>query len=431
MALRHFGLIALLLLSIPAATRTAPINDNLSVTFSERFRFVSWDNTVSLSTPNHAERTFTRHRTTVGLTWRPRPRLEFGLALTNEFRYYLVPQSIETDLNEVFVDQLYATFDKPYDYPLKVTVGRQNIILGEGFVVMDGGPLDGSRSIYFNAVRADWTFAPSRVLTLFAVTQRPTDKLLPILHEQEQAMVEQPEQAVGVYYSGLYDRTILESYYIYKRADSNTALPRSNIHTIGVRGVLPLRSSFDMTVECARQLGDRGTQNRTALGGYAYLTWRPEVAKRCRVIPVAGTIGALYLSGGPDGARTWKNWDPVFSRWPKWSDSYIYTMVAETRVAYWTNLTSLFARAKWKLDKNLDLQLDYHRLGAPERPDRGKAFPGGSGNTRGDLLIGKLSFEINPRLTGHVVGERFWPGDYYFGEADSYLWMRTELLYKW
>ncbi len=37
--------------------------------------------------------------------------------------------------------------------PLTATVGRQDIIEGVGWLVMDGTPLDGSRTVYFDAAR--------------------------------------------------------------------------------------------------------------------------------------------------------------------------------------------------------------------------------------------------------------------------------------
>jgi hypothetical protein len=431
MSIRAFVMLVLLPALVTTPASAARLNDRLTLTVTERLRFVSWNNTVTLNEWSQAERAFTRHRTVIGSTWRPHRRIELGLALANEFRYYLVPQTIETDLNEVFVDQLYVAFDKIYDYPLTLTVGRQNITLGEGFVMMDGGPLDGSRSIYFNAVRADWTFGRNRTLTLFAVSQKETDRLLPILNDQEQAMVEQPERAVGVYYSGLHDRTTLEAYYIYKQADSNAVLPLSHIHTIGARLILPLREPLDLTIECARQLGDRGERDREALGSYAYLTFRPPLAKNYPYLPSMLTAGVIYLSGGADGSNTWKDWDPVFSRWPKWSESYIYTQVQEDRVGYWTNLTSLYGKVNWNPDDRVAIQFAYHRLDALKQSGSGLAFPGGTGEVRGDLLIGKVTYEINPRLTGHIVGESFRPGNYYFRLADPYFWLRTELLFKW
>ncbi len=130
-------------------------NSTLKLSFSERFRFVSWDNATSLDRTQAKESSFTRHRTSLMAQWIPKPGLELAVKLTNEFRYYFVPEGRDFNLHEVFVDNLYVKSNKPWDLPLSFIIGRQNIMLGEGFLVMDGHPLDGSRSIYFNAARMD------------------------------------------------------------------------------------------------------------------------------------------------------------------------------------------------------------------------------------------------------------------------------------
>ena len=426
MSVRTLVLIIAVMLSASAA-RAGQINDQLTLTVTERFRFVSWDNTVTLNEFAGDERAFTRHRTTIGSTWQPRPRMELGVTFANEFRYYIVPQTIETNTHEVFFDQLYVRFKKIHGYPLTLTIGRQNIVLGEGFVMMDGGPLDGSRSIYFNALRADWDFRSDRTVTLFAVSQKETDKMLPILDDKDQPMVEQPEQALGIYYQA----PTFHLYYIYKHADSNSVLPRSRIHTLGGRVSVPVTSELQFTAEAAKQLGVRGRMDRSALGGYAYLQYNPLIAQERPYLPVALTGGVVYLSGGEDGAREWNDWDPLFSRWPKWSESFIYTQIQEDRVAYWTNLTSIYGKIEWLPDQNTRVQGTLQRLASAKSPGRGLAFPGGWGRPRGTLFIGKISYQVSRYLSGHLVWERFWPGEFYAEWADPYSWLRSELLFKW
>jgi hypothetical protein len=52
------------------------------------------------------------------------------------------------------------------------------------------------------------------------------------------------------------------------------------------------------------------------------------------------------------------------------------------------------------------------------------------GSTRGDLVIGKLSCDINEHVSGHVLAEAFLPGNYYFDGADGYAWLRVELMFS-
>jgi len=54
----------------------------------------------------------------------------------------------------VLFDQLALTASQPAGLPLALEAGRQDLIFGDGWLVLEGTPLDGSRTIYFDAVRA-------------------------------------------------------------------------------------------------------------------------------------------------------------------------------------------------------------------------------------------------------------------------------------
>lgn len=152
--------------------------------FVERIRQESSDNVTSLNDSASDSSAYLRCRTSVGVLWQASPNLEFALKLTNENRYYIAPKSDvklkkNYDINEVFFDQLVLRWKNPADLPLTLTLGRQDIQFGEGFIIFDGGPLDGSRSAYFNAVRLDWAAGAKTTLSAFYLDQPRTDKFLP------------------------------------------------------------------------------------------------------------------------------------------------------------------------------------------------------------------------------------------------------------
>jgi hypothetical protein len=137
------------------------------LSFAERFRFVTWDNAINLDKSNSQASTFTRHRTSITAQWKPTDRLEVLAKLTNEFRYYFQPKGKDFSIHEFFFDNFYIHWKNAAGLPVSLKLGRQNINLGEGFVVMDGHPLDGSRSIYFNAARFDVRLGHDNNLILF------------------------------------------------------------------------------------------------------------------------------------------------------------------------------------------------------------------------------------------------------------------------
>ncbi|MCP4684173.1 MAG: hypothetical protein GY867_01895 [bacterium] len=404
------------------------IHPRIRVSFSERFRLVSWDNAIHLEDAAEGAATFTRHRTSLMGQWFATERVELALKVTNEFRYHFVPQDREFSFDEIFIDQLYVKWATGKFLPGTLTLGRQNIILGEGFVVMDGHPLDGSRSIYHNAARFDWKVAENSRLTLFCTYQPEFDETLPIIHESDQQLIEQPEMGIGAYYHWRHNDLDLQAYFIRKNVQpGEMRRVKSRINTLGVRGQHPLTTKLSITGEGACQFGDYGEVDRSAFGGYAHADYKADLKGP---LPKKITLGALYLSGDDPGTEDNENWDPLFSRWPKWSESYIYTQVREDGVAYWTNCASLYGRVEFDVAQGVALGLDYHHLMAPEHADASVPFPGGAGRNRGDLVIGMLKYRVNQQLTGHILWESFTPGSYYFSQANGYAWARVEFLLK-
>lgn len=53
---------------------------------------------------------------------------------------------------------------------------------GEGFLILDGTPGDGSRTFYFNAVKASVLIADGHTVDLVYVSDPKTDQYLPSLH---------------------------------------------------------------------------------------------------------------------------------------------------------------------------------------------------------------------------------------------------------
>jgi hypothetical protein len=219
----------------------------------------------------------------------------------------------------------------------------------------------------------------------------------------------------------------LQPYYIYKHISSSGAKRSSRINCAGLYVQSPVSSHLTLTGELAAQTGKRAGENQHALGGYAYGQYNTGWPVH---FPKSFTVGALYLGGDDKTTKRYEGWEPMFGRWPKWSDLYIYTLVREVGVAYWTNLASLFAKTSIAVAPDLTFSLDAHHLMAPEQPSATAAFPGGTGKNRGNLLIGKLAYQMSKNVSGHLLWENFDPGDYYFANAHDCAWMRMEFMLK-
>ena len=389
-------LFILLLVNLSAAeTELNKNNQRLKLNFSERFRYVTWDNAITLNDEAKAGFSFTRHRTSLMGQWYPSDSLELALKLTNEFRYYFSPDDRDFNFNEIFIDQLYLKWKNPLNIHGSLTLGRQNIILGEGFLVMDGEPLVGSRSIYFNAARFDWHIKEDKELTLFYLYQPEYDNIIPIINDRNTLLIEKPEESFGIYYKIFKKNLKYEVYYIrknIKKTDTNPSLYERN--TIGLRfndhspEINPLTCKF----ETAYQFGKSNDNNISAAGGYFEVIRNNNWTQK--YLPKNISVGIIYLS---------KNWDPLFSRWPKWSESYIYTQIKESKVAYWSNLVAITSGMDFIFDKNISFTFDYLHLIAAKTVDLKYGFINTRNNTRGNLFISKLDYKINKYFTGHLL----------------------------
>lgn len=422
------GLAALMaLVLIPTlgfAEEKAPARFTLIL--AERFRFEAWDNAINLDDASPEGFAYTRNKTTLGLRWQAAKDLEVLGKVTNEFRVYIAPKDRAFGWHEIFFDSLYVKWKIPGRLPLTVTAGRQDIFLGEGFVIADGTPLDGSRSFYFNAVRLDYDVLKSHRLTFFLHAMDTTDRFLPVVHDRTQALVEQPERAVALYYAGGMRKVKLDAYFIRKYVNApDPGNIRSRINTWGARAQVPIFGPLALTAEAALQTGSYGDAGRSAFGGIAHLDFTPEWR-----VPYLKTLtlGGIYLSGDDPATAKMEGWDPLFSRWPKWSEGYIYTFIRESRIAYWSNFNSVYGALAFDFGTRANGTLTLHRLGAEDALTG--EFPGGTGLRRGMLFVGRLNFTISKILSGHFQWDHFEPGDFYAPGASGFNWLRFELMFR-
>ena len=149
-------------------------------------------------------------------------------------------------------------------------------------------------------------------------------------------------------------------------------------------------------------------------------------------LPAVLTLGGLFLSGDdPSTPGRYEGWDPVFARWPKWSESLIYVLGRETgKPAYWSNIASIYGALSFTLAENLKLEATLHTLGAAQA-EGPSALLSGTGRDRGRLLNVKLTYDVNKNLSGHFWADYFRPGDFYFAGAHGYLWVRFELMFRY
>jgi hypothetical protein len=394
--------------------------------FQERIRQEYLRNGFDMNNDFADDRNHIRLRTQLWFSIKPMEDLEFYIKLNNEHRHFLKPErdlEFEQFIDELIFESLYIKASNIAGSPVSVTLGRQNIMLGEGFLYMDGNPLDGSRTAYMNAVKVV-VQGENRSLMVHALSNPQKDQYLPVINARDyRYLIESDEKGWGTVYTDTSRPWAkMDGYYYYKiEEESELRSVETRLHTIGARLNGTLLGNFDYAAEAAYQTGSYGGVDRTGLGGYVHVTFSPSALYEPEF-----TIGTIYLSGDNGETPEYEGWDPLYSRWPKWSELYIYTLVTEHGVAYWDNLIAPYGRFSLRFNEHFQFMATLFEMRAPERPLVYSSGIFGTGLDRGMLSKVRLNWKWNKYVRGHLEWEQFSPGDYYADGSDSAHFLRWE-----
>jgi hypothetical protein len=404
--------------------KTPPAGVRFELGGEERVRSENWYNLSDFNSAATDSRHQWRFRTRMWGKLGLGTRTEFMVGLNNESRRIGIPETTPV-WDETVFETLYLDYTVNAHWRLRV--GRQNLARGDGFIAMDGSPLDGSRTQYVNGLLAALTLGKSK-LELFALSDPSQDQYLPVFNDKDKQLIEWDERALGAYYTeGRFRNTALEAYYVFKyelhdhRPSTNPAAQGDRqVHTLGARCVRQLGGGWSATAEGAGQLGSQdpsadirawGTQGqlKKTFGGAT----RPSFG--------AGWIG---LSGDDPTTAANESWDPLFARFPKWSELLLYTLATEKGAGYWTNLAAGQLEFQMTLAPPVNLRASYYRLGA-FHPFPGKTSMYSAGSVRGDLFQARVDVKPNDTWRGHMVAEYLAPGSFYTG-SDTAWFFRAE-----
>jgi hypothetical protein len=379
--------------------------------------------------------------------------------LTNEFRAHTFfegtsgtypdktasKKGYHFNIDEVVFDNLYLDVKNFLKLPVDLRIGRQDFLgmYGEGFLIMDGTPQDGSRTFYFNAAKASWRVDPNNTLDFIYINNPRDEEFLPIINENKLVVAATPtrdkvpvllnstdEQAAVIYLKNKAIKNLaLEGYYIYKyEAEEGGsgvyASEKTKLSTIGSYAKYSM-APYALRGQLAYQFGDYGDEDRRGVGGYAYIDrsfkeamWSPALS-----------VGAIYLSGNKRSSTKNEGWDPLFSKWPWISELYVLTMAGETTVVgYWTNLLAYRASLVLTPTKKTKLSLWYNFLRANDQVPASSIFSG-DGRNRGHMPQVRFDYAFNKNITAYFLAEYLIPGNFY-ADRDPGLFLRSELQVK-
>ena len=412
-----------LFLPLQSAVQAQEETSKYELGFEQQIRNYSWNNVYDLNAAKNDERLDVRYRTRVWGQIALGSNVDLFAGLIEETKQFINPTT-PCQFDEIAFENLYLDFRKLLVNGLSLRIGRQNIFRGEGFVIQKGTSNDGSRTQYFNAFDLSYARKQSR-LEIIGILQPYKDRLLPVIHDRSRILVEWDEQALGAYYTDSnFKSTKFEAYYFYKkefrdrRADTDYQFqPDRHIHTVGGRIVRQIPGDWEADGELATQWGAQHPSIPVrGYAGYGYVKkrWNSKWA------PVL-SAGYFGMSGDNPGSKNKvEGWDPLFSRYIKWSgsDLYVLTLQHERGYAYWTNMGMWRAQFELAPLKMLTTRFTYYHMNA-FHPFAGNSEIFGAGTHRGNLYQARVEVKVNSHWKSYMVYERFLPGNFYAGRSPA------------
>jgi hypothetical protein len=388
------------------------------------------------------------------------PDVAVNARLSFEARGWQRPAFVGAFRNKTGAEWRYALFDnlnvkwsKAFDLPLTITLGRQDILIGDFYdwwLFADGTPGDGSWAFFLDAARFTWEAKDIQTkfdLIAIAHDSRP-DAWLPTLgRSTSYPLTDQDEKGLAFYVTNKSVKdTTIDGYFIYKNdrrrtytvaGAKRTPGDAADIGTLGGKVTGTPASNWQYSVEAALQFGSKndrisGVTTRRdlrAYGGKGKLTYLFQDGMKNQL-----SLGTEILSGDdPKTAGKDEMFDMLWGRWPRWSELYIYSYINETsgKIAQLNNLARFEFTWTCVPARGANFSLSYQPMLALEKTPSRTVAPtlfSNTGGFRGHYVQAILKYQFNKYLTGHLWSETVKQGNFYT-RRDTLSFFRAELMF--
>jgi hypothetical protein len=328
--------------------------------------------------------------------------------------------------DEVILDRAFLDFQDVMDSDWSLRLGRQDVVLGNGLVVLEGTPYDQGRTIYFDGAVATYK-TEEHTLRLMALYNNYKDTFT-LINDQNRRLRRADTFVTGAYYTRpLNECHSVDLYYLYANLDDDrdTTAERGHpanenweLHIVGGRVFGELSPQVAYSVEAAQQMGEY--MDAADLNGRmvdARLTLK--AADGTAMDPVLG-LELTYMSGDDlNSADEVEGWHPAFAEYPIWREELLPIMTNGN----WTNLNQLRSELKLALSE----RVSFTGAGAALVADYGENNTGGGDNI-GYLLSAFLDVKVTDELKVALEAAEFRPGNN-FADGHSCEWLRFQAVY--
>jgi hypothetical protein len=360
------------------------------------------------------------------------------------------------------VDNMNVQWKNVLGLPATLTVGRQDLFLGDGWLVADGTPLDVSWTFFLDSARLNYEIKDlhTTVDAIGIIQYARPDAWMPTIGPSSNAgdatayaLTDQNEKGAILWIA---NKSIpefnVDGYFIYKHDTRINGNPSSagtfgddaDIYTMGGRLSGLVKEHWKYSAEGAYQLGEkhdpflqhssggvpasRVYHDIKAFGVNSKLTYlfKDHINNQA-------FVSFEFLSGDDPNTGDDEMFDVLCARWPRWSELYApYSYIPETRTGQMANLYRFGPGWSCTPMKDLDFSLNYNLMYSDQDvPTRANAPTAFSNNDsfRGHYLQAILKYKFSKHMTGHLWSEFVFPGHFYTSSGEAMTFLRAEMMF--
>ncbi len=358
--------------------------------------------------------------------------LRLDLRLANRWHYvtshFLSPNNQERVTwrfpDEVIFDQLKLTWHQVADLPVHLTMGRQDLILGNGMIILEGTPYDQGRGIYFDGLRATWRENDTNI-DAFGFFSGEEDDFL-VINNLSRRLRRGDTLLAGIYWTqNVAPQFNTDLYYIYNTV-RNDIVVSDNVclNVVGARLFGTPHELIDYSAELAMQRGQLQRSGRDMTGMMTDLRLGVLLPGDLPMTPKI-KLQHTWLRGDNRNRNTFTGWHPVAAEYPIWREELMPIATGGN----WTNLNKTRIEGNLQLHERLAWTGAYAYLLA----DTASGYLDPTGRSRG-RHIGHLyscffDYTASPSWTLRLEGALLQPGNYFASSTNAH-WLRLEGLYR-
>jgi len=368
----------------------------------------------------------------------------------------------------MLMDNAWIQIAEPFDLPVTFRIGRQDLIYGQGFLILDTDSVangDGSRTVFFDAVKA--------TVHLKAI-ETNVDLIFSKVHDASFNASGDDEDLYGIYATTTYGKPVKSEIYFLARnqragrqehfligqglipGTGNTlgiVHPKRKVYTWGTR-LSGKWGNFKTAAEFAAQTGviddittftltqapngpaynyktRGGKMDIMAFAGYAHASYAFANAP----LKPSVMLGYWFYSGDRRNGDVWGGFDDMYSQAPTHSEFMLYSNLDQlsSPTSDWVPfMHSNMHFPKLKVSvvplENFLFDVTYMHLFAHQNDHAKRVSNPNAGMNRGDCVVSKLTYNFSKNVACHVLWEWFIPGNYYPSAAKTGDFGRFEII---